>query len=274
MNHPMNEKLTGVPETLLIPLWARAVETGKPAPIVQDEKAVEMVSRIDYDFSRFENSLLSQVGVSVRTMLLDAAVRAFCEKNPGAMIVNLGAGLDTRYQRLALKDIRWYELDLPESIGLRRCFFTEDERYRFIERSFLDLSWMDEIEGEKRPLLCIAEGLFMYFTEAQIRGFVAAFADRFPDSEMLFEMLAPFLVGRGKHHETVKKIDSAVDFTWGLKDSREMTTWRPGIEFIEEWNYFDYYKERWKWFGVLARMPFFRPRLANRIVHLRFTNRT
>jgi O-methyltransferase involved in polyketide biosynthesis len=156
---------------------------------------------------------------------------------------------------------------------LRRSFFTEDEQYHFIEGSFLDTSWMSEIEDEKGSVLCIAEGLFMYFTEAEMKSFIASFADRFPGAEMLFEMLAPFLVGRGKHHETVKKIDSVVDFKWGLKDSREMTSWHPGIEFIQEWNYFDYHKNRWKWFGVLARMPFFRPRLANRIVHLRFGDR-
>ena len=42
--------LTGIPETLLIALWARAAATKEKDAIICDEKAVEMVSLIDYDF--------------------------------------------------------------------------------------------------------------------------------------------------------------------------------------------------------------------------------
>ena len=93
-------KLSGVPETLLIPLWARAAEHDMPRPIVQDQRAVELVERIDYDFSRFQKSRFSQLGVAVRTQLLDDAVRGFLARAPKKpLIINLGAGLDTRHAR-------------------------------------------------------------------------------------------------------------------------------------------------------------------------------
>lgn len=266
----MNAKLAGIPETLLIPLWARAVEGRRPNPIVNDDKAAEMVSRIDYDFSKFDKSWLSQVGVSIRTMLLDNAVRAFLERNHAAVVINLGAGLDTRHERLGFKNICWYELDVPESIDLRRRFFMESERYRFLAKSMFDVSWVDEVDVVGKPVLLIAEGLFMYFTEEELKPLFKMLATRFSGGEMLFEMLAPFLVGKSKHHDSVGKIGSKAEFKWGLKNSREVTTWHSGIEFVDEWNYFDYRKDRWKWFGRIARLPFIRPRLSNRIVHLRF----
>ncbi len=37
----MEQKLEGVPETLLVPLWARATETKHENPIIKDEKAQE-----------------------------------------------------------------------------------------------------------------------------------------------------------------------------------------------------------------------------------------
>ena len=37
----MEQKLKGVPETLLVPLWARAIETKHDNPIIKDEKARE-----------------------------------------------------------------------------------------------------------------------------------------------------------------------------------------------------------------------------------------
>lgn len=47
------ENLKGVPETLLITLYNRAVESQREDAILRDEKAVAMVEQIDYDFSRF-----------------------------------------------------------------------------------------------------------------------------------------------------------------------------------------------------------------------------
>jgi O-methyltransferase involved in polyketide biosynthesis len=266
----MVEKLTGVPETLLIPLWARAVEGDRTEPIIIDRKAAEMVAEIDYDFSKFESSWLSQVGVAVRTMLLDEAVSAFVKHHPHAMVINLGAGLDTRHDRLKLKQVDWYELDVPESMAWRRCFFAESSRYRFLMQSVFDSSWMNEIQDADRPVLLISEGLFMYFAEEDLKPLFRKLAVRFCGAEMLFDMLPPFLVGKGRHHDSVSKIDSPVQFKWGLKNSRELETWHPSIQFVQEWDYYDYYKGRWRWFGRFARLPFIRPWLSNRIVHLRF----
>lgn len=268
----MSTKLTGIPETLLIALWARAAETQARNPIIRDKKAVEMISQIDYDFTRFGNSKLTQAGVAVRTQLLDNMLLKFLQHHPQAIVINLGAGLDTRHARLGCDIVDWYEIDVPESIELRRRFFTETEHYRFIAQSMFDLSWIESIIPANRPVIFLAEGLFMYFSESELKPFFCTLAARFPDAEILFEMLAPFLVGKSKQHETVREIDSSAEFKWGLKESAAIETWHSGIEFVEEWNYFDYHKKRWGIFGVIARLPFLRPRLASRIVHLRFVN--
>ena len=266
----MNVNLSGVPETLLIPLWARATETMKSNPIVKDDKAREIIAGLDYDFSKFEKAWLSQVGVSVRTMLLDDGVHGFLIRDPNSVVVNLGAGLDTRYARLADNNVLWYDLDLPEAIDLRRRFFTETDRHRFLPKSMFDLSWTDEVRDEGRPVLVIAEGLFMYFDEIELKPLFARLSERFAGGEMLFEMLAPAMVGRSKHHDSVTKMGKVPEFKWGLRDSGDLAAWHPGIEIVEEWNYFDFHKDRWKWFGRIARLPVLRPRLATRIVHLRF----
>lgn len=67
----MGQNLEGVPETLLIPLWARAVEAEQEDPIIKDDLSVEMVEKIEYDFSKFDNAWMSQTGVVIRTEILD-----------------------------------------------------------------------------------------------------------------------------------------------------------------------------------------------------------
>ena len=50
----MKEKVnvTGVPETMIQTLYARAKESGKENAKIHDDMAAEMVSRLDYDFSK------------------------------------------------------------------------------------------------------------------------------------------------------------------------------------------------------------------------------
>ncbi len=266
-----DRKLTGVPETLLIPLWARAVETGRKSPVIRDLDAVKMIRRMDYDFTKFDTAWLSQLGVCVRTMILDRETQAFIDKNPGAVVINLGAGLDTRSRRLRRENMFcWYDLDLPEVIDLRRFFFCEDDQNRFIAASAFDLSWMDQVDISGKPVLIICEGVLMYFEECRVRELFNGICTGLAGSEMLFESLAPIAVGKSRHHDTVGKMDSSAEFKWGLRNGRTLESWNRQIRFMGAWNYADYCRPRWKWFGVIARLPLIGPHFSNRIVHLKF----
>ena len=186
------KKLTGVPETLLVALYLRAVETRRADGIIKDEKAVEMIQSIEYDFARFNKAWASQVGVAVRTEILDEATTAFIRQYPDASVVNMGAGLCTRFNRVDNGRITWYELDLPEAIEMRRRFFTETDRHRFIEGSITDFDWMEQIRGVgNQPVLFIGEGLFMYFEERDVKDVFIEMADHFPGAELLFEINGP-----------------------------------------------------------------------------------
>jgi O-methyltransferase involved in polyketide biosynthesis len=262
--------LEGVPETLLIPLWARAVECQRQRPIIRDRKSLRILKKIDYDFSRFRNAQLSQTGISIRTKIVDGAVAAFFNRHPDAVILNLGAGLDTRFERIDNGKMIWYELDLPEVIAFKRLFFRETDRYRFIARSILDFSWLDEVSGTARPVLIIAEGLFMYFEEKDVRRVFDHLADRFPGAEMLFEMLAFFALGRGRYHDCLSRVKSKnIEFKWALKESRDMETWNGRIRLIDEWNVLDYFAHRWGWLMFLN--GYMKSMIGNRIVHVRFS---
>lgn len=99
---PYETEAGGSFETLLISLWARATETKRTDAIIKDHQAVSMMEQIEYDFTKFEKTWLSQVGVAIRTELLDTAVTNFIGKYPDAVIINLGCGLDTRFFRIIM----------------------------------------------------------------------------------------------------------------------------------------------------------------------------
>lgn len=146
-------QLGNIPETMLITLWARAVETKRSDALIYDSKAAEMVERIDYDFSKFQNGKMSQTGICIRAKLIDDETKLFLHQHPDAVVIQIGAGLDTRYDRLKQTSFtHWYDLDLPEVIAIRKQLLQEDERCTFLDYSMFNYQWIDKIKTHKKNL--------------------------------------------------------------------------------------------------------------------------
>lgn len=236
MNKKLKVKLTGVPETLLISARARYLESKKPNGIIHDTKTIEMLDAIEYDFTGKDVSKASQWGTSVRTEILDELTLKFLAEYPTGIVVNLGCGLDTRFYRLDNEKIAWIDLDVPETIEVRKHFFEENDRYHFIAKSALDFTWIDEIPKNK-PTLVIAEGLLMYFTEDEVKSVLINVAKAFNEVDFILEAVAPFTAKNSDKHPDVKKYSAR--FKWGIKTSKEIDDWNTGLKFVEEFYYFD-----------------------------------
>lgn len=259
----MEQSLKGVPETQLVTLWARAVETKRLNPIIKDEKAIEIMDKIEYNFSKFDKEWPTQTGIAVRTEILDKSTKNFLSRHPYAVIINLGCGLDTRFSRLDNGKIRWHDLDLPETIHIRKQFFEETDRYKMITRSVFDYSWVNEINADNKPVLIIAEGILMFFTEQEVKDLINKLVTTFKGAEMLFDIMPPLLIEQIKKYNT--KFQKTAPFKWGIENGKEMERFNTLIEFIAEWTYFDYHKHRWEKMHLDLNSAF-----SSRIIHLKF----
>ena len=97
--------ITVLSSTMLIPLWAKAVEYERPDAILHDKEAARMLDMIDYDFTPFAKAKASQVGCCGRARLLDEMAQRFIDEHPDAVVVQLGAGLDARYERMGARTL-------------------------------------------------------------------------------------------------------------------------------------------------------------------------
>lgn len=187
--------LTGAPETLLIPLWARARENVRPDGLIRDPFAAEIVDSLEFDFATFERHHVAGVDFCVRARLMDDLVQEALEEEPdGRSVVEFGPGLDTRFHRLGELAERWVEVDFPEVTSLRERFFGSDPRRTTIARSILDWNWVDEAgELGKRPLF-IAEGVLYFLSREQVRDLISGLADRFPGGAFLFDAQGPLFL--------------------------------------------------------------------------------
>nr|WP_315463261.1 class I SAM-dependent methyltransferase [uncultured Rhodoferax sp.] len=261
-------KLTGIPETLVMPLWARAAETAMPDGLFRDPRSVEMVKCFDYDFSKFNGNWRLQLKVAIRTSLLDRAVQDFLARHPTSLVVNIGAGLDTRFARLDNQRVRWIDLDVHETITVRRRFFEDSERNRMIECSVFDDRWFEAIDYRGGPLLFIAEGVLPYFSEVQVRQLLEKLARTFPGAEMLLQTTTSLIVARN-HRDATDKFKSAKLY-WGIESGKELTAWK-GINLLNDWVKGSYCRSRWRGWWWLVSFPPFARYWHNRIVHIRFT---
>ena len=186
-------------ETLLIPLYMRAKESRRAHPILDDKAAERLADSLEYDYSQFDGAKLSEVGCVVRGWYFDRAVRRFIETHPNPVVVNVGCGLDTRFQRIGGGKAIFYDMDLPEVIALRRELIPEQPGNVYIAASLLETDWMDDLR-RRHPdgaFIFVVEGVLMYFYEKQVKSFLRAVASRFGGGELWFDVCGTMMSRHG-----------------------------------------------------------------------------
>jgi O-methyltransferase involved in polyketide biosynthesis len=211
--------LGAVQETLLIPLYGRATMTRQESALISDPKAVEMIEAIDYDFSVFDGTM-SLVGSVLRTRIHDRWVERWLAEHPTGTVVEIGAGLNTRSERLDNGQARWFELDLPDVIELRHQFFTETDRRRMLAASVLDDTWCDEVLATGGPWFLAAEAILIYLQDAQVADVVRTLGTRFAGSPLSFDTWDSWMRDHQEEHDTMGAMEAS--FTWFCDDLAEL----------------------------------------------------
>lgn len=216
-------ELTGAPETLVIPLYARALDFRSRHPILHDAKADELVRSLDYDFDRFRSSGGGQL-LAARSRHYDEQVREFLRAEPAPTVLNLGCGLDTRLWRVDPPPaVRWWDVDLPEVIALRRSLLDERPGGRTLAASIAEPSWLAELPAD-RPLLAVADGVFEYLERQEVLRFLQRVADRFPRGAVLFDVMSS--ATRRRANRRLARRSTAV-LRWSVDDLRELDALLP-----------------------------------------------
>lgn len=239
-------ELGTVQETLLIPLYGRARDARARHPVLADRKAMELVGRIDYDFTEFRGPSLS--GSVLRTAIFDGWVRQFLREYPAGTIIEMGTGLNTRSHRLDNGEARWFDLDLPDTIALRRKFFDDTDRATMIAGSVLDTDWLDRIAAAPGPHFFVSEAVLLYLTEDEVRAVVGNLAERYPGARLAFDTGGRTMMNNQDRNPVFKALSARMRWTcdhpgelehWGLRllDSRTFATPQPELARTWPWRY-------------------------------------
>ncbi len=243
--------------TGLLTLYGRAMESRSSEPILVDEHAERIVEAIDAQIAGTSDPFLSMlynkkvdpqlvVHAALRAQKYDQYAQEFLARYPGCVIVNLGCGMDTRFQRIDDGGVIFFDLDLPEVIAFKHQFLEESERYRMIAASVFETGWMEQVAAAANgPALFIAEGLFMYLEPAKVKALVLELQERFPGSELVCEVTNKAWISGMRGRMTASKMQrqlklgEGTQYQFGLDSADEMESWHDGIEFLERWSYFE-----------------------------------
>lgn len=212
--------------TLFIPLYGKALMSREG--FLPDPTAEEIVSTVDYDFTKVDRSRKLAIYMAMRAALFDGYAREFAAKHPDGLILQLGVGLDSRVKRVACAN-PWYDLDFPDVIDLRRTYFLEDERYHLIAAPALPADWLAGVPKAPNALV-LAEGLSMYLSEADMRALMAALQAHFGQVTFIFDAYSKRAAKLSALKNPVNAVKARIDFAMDAPE--ELLTGTQGMKAI------------------------------------------
>lgn len=250
----LNINLNAVSETALLTLQCHALDARSGKPYLNDLSSIHTMEVLkthfrDSDRSLHKDLLKHKISSSLiahtalRSKKYDESVRGFLVRYPEAIVVNIGCGLDHRFERVDNGKISFYDLDLPDIINIKKQIFPETERYKQISQSVFDFDWIDKIKIE--PVILLAEGVFMYCREKDVKALFLNLQERLRNPEIVFEVFsAKWLKGWRKSITEIKlkkqlKFGDGASYKFGIRDSDEIESWAEGMKLLEEWSYLD-----------------------------------
>lgn len=230
----LHVELTGPPQTMLDMVYARLLDAELPHPVLGDPWAKKVMDQVDYDVSKSpiaKQRRRQTMSIAVRGAQLDIWSRQFLANHDRPVVLQIGAGLDSRAFRVDHgPDVDWYDIDFPDVIALRERFYPTRENYHLVASSATDLSWLDAVPAD-RPALFIAEGVSMYLTESDGVRLLRRVVERFPAGELQLDFWSRFgSKAMRKNNAVVRWSNSEV--SWSVDDPDEILRAVPGTRLL------------------------------------------
>ncbi|MEV7046177.1 class I SAM-dependent methyltransferase [Amycolatopsis sp. NPDC051061] len=231
--------------TMLATLYGRALDSREADPVLGDHAADEAVRQIDYDFAKLGITRDSAVSVVLRAKPIDEWAAEYLESHPDALVLHLGCGMDTRFQRLAPpSSVQWYDVDYPEVVELREKLYAAAPNHTNIGTSVTDFAWLDQVPSD-RPALIVAEGLTMYLTPESGHELIRRLVAKFPSGELICDVFNKLGIKAQKLNTPVRRAKATLK--WGVDDPRELE--RDGLTLVSSLD-----ASHWSTPEVLARL--------------------
>ena len=221
----MNE----VNKTLYIPLYGKS-KVSRQGIILQDPTAEKIWEEEGFPIHGRSASKWLAYNMAMRARVFDNWTGRMLRKNADVLVLHIGCGLDSRCKRVKHPHAEWIDCDLPEVIEVRRKYYTETEHYHMMA---LDASVPEQVRAlpDSDTAVIVMEGLSMYLTTQELRGFLQALREKYAKLHVLMDVYTEFGARASKFKNPVN--DVGVTTLYGI-DDMETLIGGLGIRLVRE----------------------------------------
>lgn len=220
--------MDSVNKTLYIPLYGKAY-VSKKGLFLSDPKAGEIWQAEGFALKGKSASRWLAYYMGIRSAVFDDWLREKLAEFPGAAVLHLGCGMDSRVLRVEHEGSRWYDVDFPDVIRERGKYYSEDDTYTMLSADLREAKCLDGL-AEKGRAIVVMEGISMYMRHEELKALCAALAERFQGVSLLMDCYTDFAARMSKYKNPVN--DVGVTQVFGLDEPRLICA--GGLEFVKE----------------------------------------
>jgi O-methyltransferase involved in polyketide biosynthesis len=224
---------TPLEDSLWLTLCCRALDYRSPSPVLGDAMADQIVRTVDYDYKRLNIGTNLLLNATIRAKKMDEVASRFLARHPNAVGLDLGAGLDTRRQRLDPPDtVDWYDVDFPVVATARGELIPERPHAHVIGADVTEKGWLDGVPSD-RPAIIVADGLMGFLSRDELVGLLDQLVAHFPSGQLVFNSYTKFAVFAARHSRGTASVAELIKFP-GVDDPRDFEKWNPKLQLVKE----------------------------------------
>ena len=223
--------MNNVNKTLYIPLYGKAYVSRKNM-ILQDKKAEEIWDKAGFELKGKSKSKWLAYYMAMRSAIYDEWIEQAIQKNPEAIVLHIGCGLDSRIERVSGKCSGWYDIDFPEVIAERRKYYTASDYYQMLAVDMRTEEWKKSIASDQEVIV-ILEGVSMYFKPEALNGLLTDLRAYFSSVKLLMDCYTQKAAKASKYKNPIN--DVGVTLVYGYDDPQELAD-KSGLSFVKEYD--------------------------------------
>ena len=219
--------MDNVNRTLYIPLYGKSF-VSKKGIILRDPKAEEIWKAEGFPLKGKSRSRWLAYYMAMRAAAFDRWLGAKIDENPGATVLHIGCGMDSRISRVGDRAEAWFDVDFSEVIDQRKRYFEESRTYRMISGDLRDGEFLRQVPAGTG--IVVMEGISMYLTTEELKRALENICAHFGRLYLLMDCYSVFAAKASRYRNPIR--DVGVTEVYGLDDPRILTG--GGLEFIRE----------------------------------------
>ena len=261
-----------VERTVCIPLWSRALAVKKLPTILPDTDSIRILNEMGEKRppSILYNLECAALAGAIRQYDFACEIKEYLERYPGAVIVELGAGLSCLRRQMKNETNTWVNIDFEPVIECRKKYIPAGSKEINIVSDITDHSWFEKIPYQKEDgIIFLAAGVLHYLTYGEVKELINDMAKHFPEGVFVFDFVSKKGASAGNKQIQMTGNDTKISFN--MEDAeKEIPLMSPNVKKVIQKSYFEGYPLENIHYSWITKLYILSKRKKYYVVHVEF----